>query len=426
MSAMARCQLRATTDTPSVSPSRNETKAHVGMHDTMPDEDDDRTPGELKLLVEAALENAWVGAGYTAPNNDVYPWMWLWDSCFHSIIWAELGRPSRALAEIGSVLALQDRSGFVPHMGYQINPDRAVEIWGRSGESSITQPPMYAHTLAELARHGLDVSGRLIDCASRGLRFLLEDRARTADGLVMVVHPWETGCDDSPRWDDLCPGDHHDPDRWRSHKMDLLATIERGPHGEPISNPRFLVGSIGFNSLIAFNALELAELGNDEFLEPAVELIETIDARWDPERSTWTDSGVTESGSGRARTVDALLPLLVTGNSDKRMRAVRSLVDPAAHGSEFGPLGVHRLEPFFAPDTYWRGPVWPQLAYLLWVGLSRSGDAEETLVANSVASSIIRGAMSSGLAEYWNGDSGRGLGASPQSWTGLALVMTTG
>ncbi len=393
------------------------------MHDTMPDPGDERTYRALKRAVRAALEGAWTSAGYTAPNTDVYPWMWLWDSCFHSIVWAELGVESKASAEITSVLGLQDQAGFVPHMGYQLDPDVASDIWGRAGESSITQPPIYAHTLAELTRRGMAVPEHSVEAAADGLRFLLESRERTPDGLVTVVHPWETGCDDSPRWDDLCPGDHHDPDRWKSHKMDLLESIVRGSNGEPLSNPMFAIGPIGFNSLIAWNAMELVSLGLSEFLAPATELVEAVDARWDPQRSTWVDSGTTESGSGRARTVDALLPLLVIDSADRRIEVARSLVDPAAHGSPFGPLGVHRMEPSFAPDTYWRGPVWPQLSYLLWVALSSRDRTEESVLAEAIGRSVVRGAIASGLAEYWNGDTGRGLGASPQSWTGLALVM---
>ncbi len=395
------------------------------MHDTMPDADDDHTPGELRRLTGNALDAAWVDLGYTAPNTDVYPWLWLWDSCFHSIVWAELGSPVRALAEIESVLALQDQSGFVPHMGYRLDPGRAVEIWGRSGSSSITQPPMYGHTLAELTRRGLDVSDRLVDRAVLGLRFLLEDRRRTTDGLITVVHPWETGCDDSPRWDDLCPGDGFDPGRWRSHKMDLLRTIERGPSGEPIHNPALGVAPIGFNALVAWNALELVELGCDELAVAGAELVDVIDSRWDCGRLTWVDGGVGEAGSGRARTAESLLALLVSRDPQHRIEAARSLVDRSAHGSRYGPLGVHRGEPTFSPDTYWRGPVWPHLAYLFWVALSRTGSDDESRIADEVAGSMVKGAAVSGLAEYWNGDSGRALGAVPQSWSGLAVVMAS-
>ena len=37
------------------------------------------------------LESAWRRErGYCLPNAQVYPHMWLWDSCFHSIAWTSL------------------------------------------------------------------------------------------------------------------------------------------------------------------------------------------------------------------------------------------------------------------------------------------------------------------------------------------------
>lgn len=376
---------------------------------------------QLRRSVRAALEAAWVEPpGYTAPNTAVYPWLWLWDSCFHSLVWLALDEPARAVAELESALR-PDPSGFVPHMGYQLEPRRSVELWGRLGSSSITQPPMYGHALAELHRAGIDV-GHIVAPATAGIRFLLDRRART-DGLIQVVHPWETGCDDSPRWDDCCPGDGFDIARWRTHKIDLLATIERGPEGEPVRNPEFAVASIGFNALVAFNARELASVsGDDRLTSAASEVVGAIDARFDPARRTWFDDGPTASGSGRARTVDALLPLLVTEHAASRHAAVEELLDEDAHAGAFGPRGVHVGEPTYERNAYWRGPVWPQLAYLLWVALVR-GRAEEVDAAEVIRTTTVAGAVASGLAEYWDGDRGTGLGAIPQSWTGLAVVL---
>ena len=83
------------------------------------------------------------------------------------------------------------------------------------------------------------------------------------------------------------------------------------------------------------------------------------------------------------------------------------------------PTGVHRGEPSFDPDAYWRGPVWPQLAYLMVLATDRhSPESARTLARTTVA-----GAWASGLAEYWNADTGGGLGAVPQSWAGLALLL---
>ena len=115
---------------------------------------------------------------------------------------------------------------------------------------------MYGHAVAELQRRGIDVPAEVVERARAGLRFLLDDRARSADGLVTVVHPWETGCDDSPRWDSWCDDDWS-ATRWYEVKGELLATVERSPHGSPLANPAFAVAPAGFNALVAFNAREL-------------------------------------------------------------------------------------------------------------------------------------------------------------------------
>lgn len=386
----------------------------------MPGDPPDRTPN-LRRSVREALDAAWVaGEGYTAPNTDVYPWLWLWDSCFHSLVWAELDEPDRARAELTAALSTIDESGFVAHMGYQLDPERPVELWGRVGASSITQPPMFGHTIARLTAAGIEVPEATIDAADRALAHLLRDRPRIA-GLIEIVHPWETGCDDSPRWDDYCPGDGFDLERWRAHKVDLLAHVERGPSGAPLHNPAFAVGSIGFNSLVAFNARELASVTGDRSLLPEVDqVVAAIDARFDWDLRTWVDAGPAAGGSGRSRTADGLLPLLVTADEESRHRAIEDVLDEDAYAAGYGPRGVHLGEPTYSASSYWRGPVWPQLAYLLWVGLVRAGEHD---AAEVVRTTTVSGAVESGLAEYWHGDSGQGLGAIPQSWTGLALLM---
>ena len=372
------------------------------------------------------MEQAWVTVGYTAPNPAAYPWMWLWDSCFHSLIWHALGDDERAVVELRSALSTIDSTGFVPHMGYQLDPQRSVELWGRRGASSITQPPMYGHVIAELSRAGVVIPEELVEQANRGLRFLLHRRVRHSDsGLIEVVHPWETGCDDSPRWDDLGLAQRFELPRWRELKNKLLSSIQRGSSGEPLANPACAVAPCGFNALVAFNAAELATVTSDRDLEVgAAELVEALDQRFDDEHRTWVDAGVLSSGSGRTRTAEGLLPLLVSRNDMTRRQVIEELANPEAYGATYGPRGVHADEPTYDPTAYWRGPVWPQLSYLLWLAADQDkGAAEESSTAELIRTCTVRGAMVSGLAEYWNGDNGTGLGAIPQSWTGLAAVL---
>lgn len=376
------------------------------------------TSSELDDDARRILEAAWrtePGGGFCVPHATTYPWQWLWDSCFHAVVWAHLD-DERGLVEVRSALSSQDDDGFVPHLRYAHEPRPHAAFWGRATTSSITQPPMYGHALAVLAEAG-QRDAELVDRATAGLRFLLERRRRSPDGLVELCHPWESGCDDSPRWDDVVPGGWT-PGAWYAAKGDLLRPIERSAAGAPLHNPAFAIGSAGFSALVAWNALELAGLsGDDRLRAAATELAAAVDQRWDGARRTWVDDGITATGSGRVRTADALLPVLL----HPRPEAFEELLDPAAFGAPFGPRGVHLGEPTFEPSAYWRGSSWPQLAYLLWLAATRSGEAE---AAASLSRSMVAGASRSGFAEHWVAETGAPLGAVPQSWSALASVVS--
>jgi hypothetical protein len=381
----------------------------------------DTVPGpaagpDLRAAARAVLEQHWRD-GYTVPNGTVYPFQWLWDSCFHALVWHALGEPGRAVSELAHLFRTQSSLGFVPHVDYEWAPLHHAEFWGREGHSSITQPPMFGHAVAELARAGVDVA-TLVGPARRGLSFLLDHRTRI-DGLVSLCHPWESGGDDSPRWDHWCPGGW-DPGRWYDVKGELVLAVEHAPDGSPLANPSFRVAAASFNALVAYNALELADVTADDGLRAqALELVDALDRRWDAAAATWVDAGDSEATSGRARTLEALLPVLVSRRSDAVEAAFAQLRDGGAFGGRSGPSQVHRREPSFAPRTYWRGPAWPQLTYLCWRAAVERDRRDD---ASALGAMLVDGAVRSGWAEYWDADDGTGLGAAPQSWATLAVL----
>jgi hypothetical protein len=387
----------------------------------------DRTT--IQQACQRILDATWVPTpGFTMPNAKSYPWQWLWDSCFHVIAWAGLG-DHRAVVELESLFALQLPNGFMPHMGYQTNPPASLHYWQSAGRSDITQPPMYGHALRVVAERGFRVA-HLYDQADRALDYLFENRLDQGTGLLRVVHPWETGCDDSPRWDGLRPFQGRLPHfyerrRWYDTKRALVTSLQRR-EGAAVHNPDFDVCSIGFNALAAFNARELASLTNSQaLLEKADELASAIDRRWDQARATWVDvclAGPVDSSA--VRTLDSLLPILVSERNSCVDAAFGEILSEAAFWRPFGPTGTAVDELSYNPNWYWRGPVWPQLSYLIMVAAVRNGRSH---VARLVADSLIRGAVTSGFSEYWHPDTGKAKGATPQGWATLALdaVMTS-
>lgn len=357
------------------------------------------------------LSAAWRQPGFCVPNPTTYPYQWLWDSCFHSITWAELG-DDRCVSELTNTLAHQDKDGFVPHMTYWGEPDAHADFWGRSHVSTISQPPMYGHCFAELVRRGFSPGSELADRARRGLKNLI-GRPRTQTGLVPVWHPWETGCDDSARWDDWVRGDGFTAENWRAKKSEFVFGMAKTSEGA-VAGSDFEVGSVGFNALVAWNVLELAAVGESDVAldAAALVLIENIGARWNHRLLTWTDADV---GSGQALTLDAMLCTLV----DPRPEAFEQLINPEAFGAPFGPSGAHIGSSTYDPDNYWRGPAWPQLSYLLYKAAVQCNHE----CASELARALVAGAKESGLSEFWNPETGQARGATPQTWAGLAICV---
>jgi len=376
-------------------------------------------PRDLIKIATGVMELHWQpSAEFVVPNSVIYPWMWLWDSCFHSVVWAWLG-DHRCESELASIFDFQLATGFVPHMGYQTNPNAARDLWGVHGHSTITQPPMYGHALRLLDTLGYRVH-HLHDMVRNGLLNIFQNRM-TEIGLIAIYHPWESGADDSPRWEKWQP---HPYDRavWQETKQRLVSALNVR-NNEAIGSEEFVVCPAGFNALVAWNAVQAGEAIKDPNLTAmGSELARRIDKLlWNDTIGTWVDVDSEGSITSSVRTLDNLLPILVTPDKAKLVRVFESLIAENEFNKPFGPSGVHPDENVYDPRGYWRGSTWPHLTYLLWQAALASG-SDFKKYARILSSKLAKGADASGFAEYWSPETGEGLGARPQSWTSVAAI----
>jgi hypothetical protein len=378
------------------------------------------TDGSLARSCREVLENAWDDElGYCYPHAGVYPHQWLWDSCFHAIAWAAIGDP-RGSRELEGVFAAQLDNGFVPHMRYG-----AEEMFrGPLGHaSSFTQPPIYAHAARYLAARGLDPGEKVVRDIGRALDDLWL-RRRTAEGLVYIVHPWEAGSDDSPRWDSWVGSSDWNRHEWTAFDIGLIPETTWGEAGDATWCTEFVVAPAGFNALVAHALGEYAALtGDDRYSARRTELADLIDDQlWDETTGMWRDLPVVGGGSGesgRIPTLDGILPALVTGRQAHAQRALHQLCDGERFFAPYGPRFVPRDDPTYRADRYWRGAAWPQMSYLVWLAASRWGRVD---CASGIAASATNGTVSSSFSEYWNPESGAACGATPQTWSAIAAA----
>jgi hypothetical protein len=364
------------------------------------------------------LEQAWQDdVGYCRPHRRNYPHLWMWDSCFHAIAWAALG-DARALRELDSVFSGQRPDGFLPHMRYGRRTKPRGPI---PGVSSFTQPPVYARALRAAAQAGLAPPAALIDRARRALESLWRDRLR--DGLLVVVHPWETGLDDSPRWDSWVGASAWQRRRWTRSDAELVDATVFADDGRAVDSRRFVVASASFNAIAADAALLLGDLAADDaWRARGRELAAAVDARcWDPREAMWRDIDyLGDNDSVRTPTADGVLPALVTPNGERALAALSQLGEGGRFFAPYGPAFVPPSHPAYRPDRYWRGPAWPQLNYLYERAALAAGAGD---LARDIAQRSRAAVLRARFSEYWNPENGKGLGARPQTWSAVVAAM---
>jgi hypothetical protein len=372
----------------------------------------------LAALCRSVLEEAWdADRGYCFPHRGVYPNQWLWDSCFHAVAWAAVG-DERGAAELAGIFKRQLDNGFVPHMRYARDELYRGPL---TGASSYTQPPMYAHAARYLEARGVGADGDVVAACGRGLDYLWSHR-RTDDGLIFIVHPWEAGSDDSPRWDSWVGTTEWSRQEWTAFDLRLVPATRWSDAGDAVWSEDFVVAPAGFNAIVAHAYAEHAALtGDQRSLRRAGDLAAAMDhALWDEATGIWIDRPAVGGGeSCRVPTLDGALPALVTADPGKALRALGALWDERRFSAPFGPAFVWRSHPTYRSDGYWRGAVWPQLAYLFWLAAHRWGLHD---LALHLAETAVAGTLRSGFSEYWDAESGAASGATPQTWAAVAAA----
>lgn len=418
---------------------------------------------------ESVLEANWTGAS-TVPSRRQYPHQWGWDAAYIAFGWSWIDE-ARAVQELESILRGQWADGRVPHIVFHAGvPEDAYfpgpAFW-RSGEaprgpagaatSGLTQPPLHARAALEVALHAGDADRA--DAFLRGVfprlvaqhRYLAGRRDAGAAGLAAIVHPWESGLDDSPSWDEPLSAvelpsegvapyerrdrEHVDPserpsDAWYDRFVHLARAYRDGGYADDQLAERspFLVEDPLFNAIWLWSTHALAEIavriGADAgpYREAAGAIHAGLMGRlWDPERGRFLARDLHGGRLIDRRTVGTLAPLL---DADLPAGVARGLADQIAspHFCSKAGIGVASYD-LLAADAdarrYWRGPVWANLNWLLARGLRQHGlDAD----ADALDAATLELVAGGGMREYFDPHTGEGRGSADFSWTAAAVV----
>lgn len=408
---------------------------------------------------------------FIKPSPHQYPHQWNWDAALIAVGLATFDIP-RAQAEVRKLLEGQWQGGMVPHILYHDGPSDyfpTPDFWQieRSpnapavATSGLTQPPVLATAVRVIYERDEDKTaalGFVREVYSELLawhRWFHSARDPGGTGLVAIIHPWESGMDNSTRWTEaLARIPETDVPAFQRRDQQHVAADERPVAGD---YDRFM-HLIGRYRETAWDASTLYEtapfcvqdtftsaiLGRaDEDLRVLAELVgeptdeiggwlgrtrHAFDTRlWDEEAGLYYDFDLRSGEPIRENTCVTFLPLYA-GLADKA-QAARLVETHLLNPDEYAPDDHTRYflpsaaknSPYFEPRRYWRGPVWLNINWLVIQGLRRYGYAE---IADTVTAHTFELIERGGFAEYYDPRDGTPCGAREFSWSAaLALEL---
>lgn len=425
--------------------------------------------GPLWQAAVDTLTGNWTGAA-TLPSRAQYPHQWSWDSAFIAIGLAQISQ-DRAQRELLSLLDAQWLDGRLPHIVYDSAADEAYSpgpgYWASRripgapavATSGIVQPPVHARAALTVFGQATDEAEalRFLSAAYPKLaaqhRYLISCRDVDGGGLAAVVHPWESGMDNSPAWDPFLTGlaagltssrsfrrkdVRHVPAAERPIDADYAAYAVLAENYRDLgyddrrlaATHPFTVEDPLFNAILLDGELCLAEIARLLGRDPAPHrtaaqaVHHALMARlWDESLGTFVARDVRTGSRAAVPTIGGFAPLLSPWLPPAvRSRLVAFLESPGFLGGCPYPVPTTDLRATeFDRRRYWRGPTWVNTNWLVWLGLLR---AKRPDVASAVRSSTLALLEQSGFREYFDPLDGTGRGAHDFSWSAaLALSM---
>ncbi|GIX18004.1 MAG: hypothetical protein KatS3mg119_2190 [Rhodothalassiaceae bacterium] len=399
--------------------------------------------------------------GYTVPNPHVYPFQWNWDSAFVALGWQEIDS-HRAWRELQTLFAAQWEDGFLPHIvfwqqdpGYFPGPD-VWRVKRAPATSGITQPPVAASVVRWMwERQGSAADMVVADLYPRLLawhRWFRRARDPEGFGLPLIIHPWESGRDNSVEWD--APGEAVDTSAIEPYERRDITKLEHGMRPTKRDYDRYLallqfgrdkgwdqrviaaegpfrVIDFGLAAIFLRAERDLAviaeRLGRTEEAaetRSSVARAETAMQRlWQEDPGAFCSLDLRTGAPVRVITNASFLAFYAgIGNARQRGRLIAHLEDIAAHCRFVVPSLDPRHEAF-DPLRYWRGPVWAVVNFLIARGLEETGYGRWAERIRLDTASLIR---KTGFFEAFSPIDGAASGGADFSWTAAIWLAWAG
>src|SRR5215216_3427149 len=296
------------------------------------------------------------------PSMIHYVGVWQWDAYFHALAYRHLEK-HLAHDQIRIVLDHQREDGMIPDA---IHDEGTVTRLDFPVVADVTKPPLLAWA-----------AYKLYELIVRWNNWWFEQNDVDGNGLCEYHHPFSSGLDDSPLWDDGVPVEAPDLNTYLCLQQEALSKIAR--------------------------VLGLSE-DADKWANLADQQAERmIKQRWDNKAGLFW--AVQNGRQVNVPTPFNLFPL-ITGRMPSKItdRLVAHLTDEHQFWSKYPLPTVALDDPKFDHHQMWRGPTWVNVNYLMIEGLQRSGYPELARELRTRTLDLIEGEED--IYEYYHPETG--------------------
>jgi hypothetical protein len=271
-------------------------------------------------------------------------------------------------------------------------------------------------------------------------------------GLVALLHPWESGRDNSCDWDEalaqvpvdgIAPYQRRDTghvdasqrptafeyDRYVA-LLECFRALKWDNHRLHDASP-FQVVDPGFNAILIRSELALARLAGilgepelaQRLTQRAAHAINALQGLWHEDLGQYACLNRRTGQLVNSGSVGGLLPLMVLPAGHAHVKA---LCQRLSHWMDKAPFGVCSMDPAderFDGKRYWRGPSWLIVNFLLMTGLRQCGQPDLAQRVMQVSLNCIR---HGGCSEYYHPMTGEPLGGGTFTWTAAMVIEFLG
>jgi hypothetical protein len=351
---------------------------------------DDREAEVLARSVLTLLFNTVAAPGQMAgrlasyPSRGGYPTHFLWDACFQMLGLEDMD-PRLARDALLLISDTMRADGLMAHF--------ICSTWIRPDAS---QPPLFGWAAERLVtRTGdMNLATDVLSAMRRNTDWWLSQRM-TSRGLIACFDPFETGWDDTPRLD-------HGPIIACDMNAYLLMQMR--------SSAR-IAARLG----LATDASAITAQA-DAFAQRMVELL------YDTDTNRFHDMLIKDGRHLPILSPAVFLPLLgdMPLPPKRQIDMLGGLFDPARLYGRIPFPCVSYDDPAYDPQLMWRGPMWPPIYWLL---LELMDKFDMTAQRAESATTLYRIILKDGhLHEYFDSQTGAGLGFPQQGWTAAIFL----